>query len=459
DFHAAELPEEDIEISDLNEIDHRQQDDRHKPAIARRFSLRPRFSLRQRRQQATITVCIVLLVVFLLLGSIPSVRDPAMQKLFGSQATPTPALLSGPDLFYFPHLPSWGHFILDGRPLAYTPTSYSEIPVQLPRGIHHLMWQAEPFEEQQCTLVVPPTTSVEAQSCSISPLLSPNAQTKYASQIAFPATLSINSLPPAQRQSLIQAAQRQLDTLQGTTQVTPGELYSYERDGDRNSTATQFMQASQRFLLDTNPSQPEVCQGLRFDISCSIGTQDCHLFCTLPWPEANTSPGSWDVAAIFRPQWQYQYPASNQLHANSSAPEGSPQFVTFHITRMFHQWDVEFHPQGASSFDDPNCISAIGKTALFPGYQDIARAHQRILWQFRSGQNHAWGCLAIGTPQPAPFSGDTDVPPTSILLLERFGVLLAVGDSAHFLWPTLPVADNNAREQASTILNNTVFIS
>ncbi len=460
DVHITDLTDDDIQFTGLKEAGDRPPDDKATTPAVHYTSLRPRFSRRQRRIQATITASIIFIVVLLLLSSIPAVRSPVMQNIFSTRPTPSPTPLSGPDLFYFPLLPPWGHFKLDGHPLAHAPTTYDELPMRLSRGVHRLEWQAESFTTQQCILTVPQAAPAGAQSCVIHPLVSPNVQTRGASQIAFPGTLSLNALPPAQRQALIQAAQRQLDTLRGTTQVERGELYSYARNESTPPAATQPLQASLRFILDTDGSLMEGCEGLRFDNSCFIGTQNCHLFCTLAWPDKNiqgVSKDGWDVAAIFRAHWQYT--TSNQSHATGSTPEGLPQFVTFHITRANHQWNVAFHPQGESSFDDPNCISTMSKIAFYSGYQLITRTHQHINWQFISGTNRAWGCLAVGTPRPAPGSGDTPISPAPIFLIERFGVLLAVGEEPHRLWQAMPVASADVQNQAFTIAHNAAFTS
>ena len=63
--------------------------------------------------------------------------------------------------------------------------------------------------------------------------------------------------------------------------------------------------------------------------------------------------------------------------------------------------------------------------------------------QLIPGPTPASGCL-LKIPLPLDQSGavtPSTEPPTVAYVIQRFGVLLAVNDTAHRLWPFLPVAD------------------
>src|SRR5206468_3777846 len=113
------------------------------------------------------------------------------------------------------------------------------------------------------------------------------------------------------RTSLSHAAQSLLDTLQSTEVVRPGERYVLAEDAHQIQTARTPLQATLHFLLDTDTRVPVSCSGLSLGEDCTIGDQDCRLFCTPLWPK---TPGpAWDIAAIFHTTWQYTTPDGQPL--------------------------------------------------------------------------------------------------------------------------------------------------
>jgi hypothetical protein len=123
------------------------------------------------------------------------------------------------------------------------------------------------------------------------------------------------------------------------------------------------------------------------------------------------------------------------------------------------QWHAAFHPQGASPFDDPNCIGLVGQITSFGEYQQLEETQQRITWSFSSGSNRASGCLATGSVQGGT---SLQLPASSgnnVYLLYRFNQLQAASEPAHLLWPTLPFADKHVQDVAVQIANHAVFVS
>src|SRR5579884_1643911 len=257
------------------------------------------------------------------------------------------------DLFYFPNLPTWGHFSLDGQPLSYAPTASNHLPLRLSGGSHRLTWRAEPFYPQSCTFSVPPVANGKGQSCGIHVMQpAPGVSAGLAFQLSFPAPLSLQQLPPTQRLALISATQALLNTLQSKETVQPGEWYQSSLYGDSFQRATQPLSAQLRFLLATDIAAPASCLGVTWGEGCSIAGADCRLFCTLPWPATGNE---WDVAAIMQPLWSYV----GIRTATTFTTRSHECVVTFRVSWQQSNWQVSFHEQSASIFENTGCITTV----------------------------------------------------------------------------------------------------
>jgi hypothetical protein len=159
---------------------------------------------------------------------------------------------------------------------------------------------------------------------------------------------------------------------------------------------------------------------------------------------------TWDYAPLGKPSPSIQ---------KGTDTRGDQYLVTLQITRVQHQWRATFHPQGASPFDDPNCIAVVGQITSSDKYQQLVETQQRITWTYSSGQNRASGCLATGTLHSGttldfPASGDANA-----YLLYRFNQLQATNNLGHQLWPVLPLADKHTQNIALQIADHSVFVS
>jgi hypothetical protein len=446
--------EQEIEISDLSEEYKAGKERRDAGTKARKISLSSRYTPQQKRRRTIITASIILVVLGIFLVNVFPIQT-LLTKLLPSDKK---QMLSGDNLFYFPEFPSWGAFTLDGRTLQSAPTTDSGPPAAIPRGTHVLQWRGEPFAPLQCRLVVPPV--VEQQNdCIIRPG-GANEYTKDAWIIAFPESPSLEQLPQSEQTALKHVLQNLLDKLESSETVRVGEQYSYQQNG-HVFTAKQPLQATQRFVLDTDTSTMGECKGPRFGTECTNGGRsDCRLICTLNWPTrvGDTTMMGWHVAAVVRQNWEYTL-----FNKQESQPGvdtlGDQYLVTFQVTRVQKQWHAAFHPQGASPFDDPNCIGLVGQITSFGEYQQLEETQQRITWSFSSGSNRASGCLATGSVQGGT---SLQLPASSgnnVYLLYRFNQLQAASEPAHLLWPTLPFADKHVQDVAVQIANHAVFVS
>ena len=423
--------------------------------------LEPRFSPRQHRLQLIITASIVVLAVLVILGSTASVRELVRSVFVRPTPTPTPILLPGVDLFYIQANPPWGHLSIDGHPVSRLPQIAIDAPLRLSRGQHTLVWQAEPFQAQSCTVSVPPRYGTD--TCSYKATAQLNSGLT-AWLITF--SVSLATLPGEQRNALIQVARAVIDNWQSTDTVRPGELYALSPQDPACKTsfpeplcyvtAKQPVKATLSFQLDTDVAANESCAGPQ--PGCTFLYQNCHLFCTGSAP-ASPAAQEWDVFAPVRVAWEFvtsdgrilaRDVPDNSLWDYATGEINNEALVQLRITWDTLGWHVTIPSDAivqSAGFLNPTCGAAQeGVQLLYPPV-DASGAPVYPQWQFASGPLPAAGCLAVGIPQENAFT--TATPSTSPLLtaycLHRFGVFLAANDIAHRFWPDLPVA--NADEQ------------
>lgn len=446
--------EQEIEISDLSDGYKTGKEQHGTMANAQKISLSSRYTPQQKRRRTIITGSIILVVLSIFVVSV----FPVQTLLTNLLPSDKKQVLSGDNLFYFPEFPSWGAFTLDGHALKSAPMTDSGPPITITRGTHVLRWSGEPFAPLQCKLIVPPVVE-QQQDCIVRPG-GANEYTKDAWIIAFPNSPSLEQLPQSEQAALKQVLQNQLDRLESSETVQAGEQYSYQQ-GSRVYTAKQPLQATQRFVLDTDTSTFGECKGPRFGTECTNGGRDdCRSICTLNWPTrvGDTTMMGWHVAAVARQNWVYT-PFNQQESQSRASTRGDQYLVTFQVTREQKQWHATFHPQGASPFDDPNCIGLVGLLTSLGEYQQLEETQQRITWSFSSGSNRASGCLASGSVEGGTSLQLPASSGSNVYLLYRFNQLQAASEPAHLLWPTLPFADKHVQGVAVQIANHAVFVS
>jgi hypothetical protein len=365
---------------------------------------------------------------------------------------PNVAPVSGPNLVYFQVRPSWGTVQVDGRKLDPLPQVNRDLPLTLTAGTHTIDWLTPPFQTLHCQLNIPlQTAHMGKNSCPVQTLTDPNAFVHIAALVTAPQMYTLRSLPQDQQDALLNVLQQRLDELTSTALVQPGERYGIADDSSAPRTVTQTLQAEQRFVLDTRgDGGTSSCSGVSLGDGCDIDGNDCHGICTVPWPGDNQyDRPQWNIGAIFHPQWTLMRP--NSAATPLSIENGSQQFVTFQVAWQNSSWSAVFHPEGESTFDDPNCITMIGVVSNDARFQDTGAAH----WVYVSGQNRADGCVAVLQPNAINQLAPTNGP----LLLYRFGVLIAANDKAVSEWKELPAASAAERAIVERIVSHPVFTS
>jgi len=456
--HEPSPDEFEIEISDLG------------PQRGRRGYGLPRLTPRQRRVSVVLTVLLFVLVIGTFLGGSPEVRGLLARTLLRPQPTATAS--SDSLSLYVQGNPSWGHFIVDGRPIAHLPALGRDRPLVLAQGQHTIIWQVAPFNPQTCILTVLNATTLSGPCLFSSRMSAHFVPGVNAMVLSFFA--SLNELPAGQRRALLQQIQQALASYETSESVHVGERYAVAEQQIQadpslcslavhlaicSARAQQPLQASLHIQLDSSTSTDDPCVASN---QCSFNHQDCRVLCEDPTVVySNREIDGWSVAATVSLSWSYAT-LSGQVIASGqpiSAVRGTQgyQMVSLHITRSGQDWQVSPFPQNiGAGYDDPLCNQAAQDTEALAS---IASGNQNMFVQNLVPVNNraAEGCLVVLASAPGTIlDPSTPVPAPSTQLvaycLVRFGVVLAVNQVAHQQWPFLPMVDGYENSLANAAL-------
>ena len=450
-----EISLDEVEITDLDRL--------ADPVLPRR----PRLTPRQRKISLLVTIALFVLVIGLLLSSAGEVRG-LLARTFSK---PTPAIGSNDLPVYVRGNPSWGQFTLDGRALAHPPIIGKEKPLILSPGSHTITWHAAPFKSQHCTFTIIDALTVRGPCFFNKNILASYEAQRNGMVISFLA--SSNDLPADQHAALLQQIQQAMAGYGGSEVMHPGEFYAVSEQAiEANPSlcsvitrlafcfarADQELRATLRVQMDTSSASNDPCVLAE---QCSLGHQDCRAICDDPSVfYIDQEREGWSVAVVIRLSWSYTTLAGQTIARDQpdSAIRGNQAYrlLPVHITRDSQGWHVFPFPRNIDSgYDDPLCSQSgqdITQLTGTPDNQDM------YVEQVYDAPDHVTvGCLAVLKSQPRVITDPrTPLPATDgqpiAYFLERFGVVLAVNDVAHRLWPYLPVADAYEKSQAQQLL-------
>jgi hypothetical protein len=453
----SERPQDDfaVEITDLNQS----------PRPTRRAWLR--LTPRQRKLSLAATALLFVLVVLLLLGSTGDVGSLLGRAIGNPVSTPDPGAPATSMSVYLRGNPGWGHFTLDGKALAHVPAIGREHPLELARGQHTIVWQAEPFKAKTCVFTVVDASTLRGP-CFLDNSMTPNFEPGISAVvIAFFA--SLNDLPANQRARLTQQLQTTFASYDSTTRVQPGERYAVSEQLAQDNPslcqpfesialcyaqAAQPLNATLHLQVDNLTSNNDPCV---MTSQCDSYRQDCRALCEDPTvsygPQDITG---WRVDVVVSLVWSYR-DLNGQLVASdqpNTAIRGTQtyQMVPVHLNRAGQGgWEISPFPTEGYVSDNPVCAQATGDTMTVLGASFDNNSSIYVRQSFSNLTQMADGCLTIAsqpdapvdaTPTPTPAA--EAIPPAAFL--SRFGVLLAANASAHKICPDLPVA--NAAEKS-----------
>ncbi|HLZ24127.1 MAG TPA: hypothetical protein VKQ30_18590 [Ktedonobacterales bacterium] len=410
------------------------------------------FEQRTRRQRGVrvgLALGAGLLLLAIIMGGSPGLRERALEMIPGLITTPTATLTPGDDLFYLLPNPPGVDVTVDGQHLTSLPLPGASHPLRLARGRHTFTWRSRtlPFAPLTCLVSVP---RAAADTCPI------------VTHQALPATLAdmagsvigmheslreVDTDPAAARLPI--AIQEALATEQSTATVQPGERYFVAQAGQSGTPviATQPLRATRRVSFLPDSGYPEPCTLAQPAIPCRFAGQDCSQLCTItdPFPSVAGPPGTWLVAAMVSAEWDYQT-LDGRVVALGVGEAFGVQLAVLRITWDGAGWYVTpivGHRLGFDVADDAVCDPARFALANTSSWSFMmVNPPPGAQTQFVSDATPADGCVAVLTQgQPAIF-------------LERFGVLLTVNDTAVNPSDNLPAANAAERQLAQHLMTS-----
>lgn len=402
-------------------------------------------ALRQRSRplRRRLMVALVGLLLLVTISGVIVTVNPRVPAVIGEMLhgtpTPTATIALGGNLVYYENGAPWGTLKVDGRsiPIDATPKSGA-----LDRGKHTLIYRADPFPALRCTMSTPAAAS---DTCPLdSTFASRFGQPIYGAR-AVDLGSTIARLPVAQRDALIALVRSQVEYTSPVTAMRPGEHYAGANNGTITfETATQPLNATIQIRLQSANTPANSGPGFP-------STPDCVVICM---PPLNTSMRSdpTDFPNLLE-VWAgvdigYHYTTQDGSVVRDFAPLKHYQqvlwqpgdFVAVYIG-WHGQWQITYQGQ-----DNTKLPCNAGEADLFPG----AGVYSYTVTGSRLASNPTDGCLLVVRQKGEPTSGAPHLGPP-ILFLDRFGVLLAVGDAAHQLLPNVIVASQLETDEANAI--------
>ncbi len=421
-----------------------------RPAVAG-LPQRPLLFLRRHRKLATFaTAGFVVLAILLLLYSIAPIRQllnpPGQQTTFS---------------YHLDANPPWGSLSVDGQVVS-VPTDRSYPLFSLTRGQHTLLWRADPFPPQQCTLAVPVGSGID--TCKHPPV--PPASGGTDSYISFPTDITL--FAPQQRAALLQATQATLDREQSSETLRVGELYAQTGETGKPdmpsctvlqaaafclADAHQPLKATLHLQLDTTSSSLTSCDAG----ACSSEGQNCLLFCATfnyDTPDLPVSSTMWQASVYVQLFWQFTT-LQGQVIADNQADtfiRGQTNNLSVPLNIIWHggKWGVSIARIGDYVYSsNPVCAAAMNDLyTLENSVPALSGQDDRFSMNSIQGTTFASGCLIAFDLQNEDSLSPTPTPSPIVYVMQRFGVLLAVNDAAHRLFPFLPVANTYEKQLA-----------
>ena len=392
-----------------------------------------------------LTVALALGVTLGLFARSTSNPAAAIATLLG--AAPTTTAVHADDIFAAVHGVPWGALTISGQRMS--PTDALGGIFQLAPGAHTVEYRAADFPTLRCVVSVPHATS---DTC---PLAHP-ADVSDTPQVYDAARLidlgaTPERLSAARRSALLTAISRALAADGATTTIVPGEPY-LDASGSVRVASQPLRYSVTPELASFHDSQQAVN---------SLGRLPCGPVCAAGADPQLTltsvAQGGWALETMVELA-RVVSDTSGRTVTRQQAPVGVAQVndVTLLVTRSADgAWQL------ASQTMAQNVVAQIAP--LFCA-SSLAQQLQGGKGGFGFGgtfltlmpRDPADGCVIAVIPPGANPTG-ADASSGAILVLSRFGVLLAANTSAHLALWRLPIADATARAIATqTFLSATL---
>jgi hypothetical protein len=427
------MDEFDIEITPLEGIhDGDTPDPDRTGGSGARSPFASRLTRRGKLVRMTTTWGAVLLACALIAASSPALRGMLGSFLHVAMPTGYAATAPGSETIYFEHAVPWGKLTIDGRKIP-PPTDTTTDSVTVAPGKHTLVYDAPPFATLLCHFQVPITAQDDCP-LEFAPPQSAQQRDLYVRIVNLGATP--DRLPARQTAALSEVIDTALGSLASQTYIPAGTRY-LAADGGPATTTDRYV-ATLVFRLNEDPHivVPYLPGGFLCSQICYLG--DEYL------GDVSGAPGGWGILALVHVTWNYagsQGMALVQGAPSSPVPDGSVALVTVGVT-----WDGSWHAMAVSG-ENQFGMSPICEIAnnLLPTTLATGSNLYTVTLKEIPARTAADGCLLTVQVNHGATPGPT------ALVIYRFGVLFAVNDEAHLLYPQLPPATPNDRSIAEDI--------
>lgn len=384
-------------------------------------------------------VALVGLLVLVTISGVVVMANPGVPAALGEMlhGTPTPTATIGPggDTAYYENGAPWGKLTVDNRTI---PVDNTLKPDFLARGRHTLTYRADPFPALRCTITTPAAPS---DTCPIdATFASRDGRPMYGNRVVDLGS-TLDRLPAAQRDALVALIRSQVEYTSPATTVRPGEHYAGDIDGGNITleTATQPLTATLQIRVqNTNEGSPNSA---------------CTSVCLPPgnYTAGNAPTDTSNLLEVWvHVKTGYHYTAQGGSVVLDYAPTHRYQQASWSpddLVSVYVGWNGAWQITRPAHDDSAKLPCQSGDGDLFPS----AGIFSYTLNATRLAPNPTDGCLLdVHQKSPQPTSGEAVYGPP-ILFLDRFGVLLAVGDTAHQLLPGLVVASQAEAAEANAI--------
>jgi hypothetical protein len=390
---------------------------------------------RNNRLRALIVAGVVLLAVALVIATNPAANSALYTVFHFPTPIPSATPLPGGDIVYLERAAPWGSVTLDGKASASANPGTTISWIKLSRGRHTIAVTQPPFPALRCTISMPARLS---DTC---PLFSPldNLGEQVGAGPNFPGGARFidlgarfSLLPRDAQDALVAAVKDALTQPSAPVTLAPGDHYL--RDDGTVAVADTTLQAT--FIPTLLLPTPEI----------SSDSSSCISFCDVSGVAVGGN-ATWNIMVSMIGSWHIATPEGQVVTESAPMYMSDPLYEGFsgsmQVTMSLlwtGRWQVSAQ-NGYGGVWSPTCLTAETMASATLGHSQVSILGMNTLY----GHTAEQGCVVEITPSDPNASGP-------IYLLYRFGVLLAVNDTAHRSFSSLPQASPTERTAAQRLL-------
>ncbi len=348
--------------------------------------------------------------------------------------TPQPTFVPGANQIFIMHGVPWGVLIIDGKKIPQNDASVKG--VLLTYGTHHLVYQARYFPTLRCVISAP---SQPEDSCPIDSRDGESGQFISDHGLARMINLNLTSdkLQMDQYSALVQQINRMLSAKTYSTTIAPGDHYMTPEG--KATTASEPLSITLQLSMARIDSR---------NATEWMGSQ-CLQFCYPPYSSSFGFPQSdWQVMIGVIERWSI-----TDVQGNTTVL--SYPTTNFGLTQTLMQLGIQLTGSkwNISGLDQPDRVAVTSNAMAMANHTLINQPQSQGSMSVNGfslvlSANPLDGCVI-----PLMFSSDeSSKAKITSRVLWRFGAVVALDDTAHTLYPWLPIASATDQAVANRIL-------